>query len=229
MIGMKRLLFISLLLATAVVDVKAQYSRASLWTSDMERFAREDSTHGCKANCVLFVGSSTFTRWTTAVADFPESNILNRAFGGSTLTDLIYYFDQIVLPYNPLQVVIYEGDNDLAETLKSVGEFIDDVTTITRLVNIHFPRAQILLVSIKLSPSRKEYFSKYLKANELMKQMADSSEYIDFVDTCTPMLNPDGSPNEDFFGSDLLHLNEKGYLLWKSLLYPRLMKAGQRE
>jgi lysophospholipase L1-like esterase len=225
---MRRVVFISLLLATALVDVKAQYSRASLWTSDLVRFAREDSIQGCKTNCVLFVGSSTFTRWTTVVADFPESNILNRAFGGSTLTDLIYYFDQIIAPHNPSQVVIYEGDNDLADSAKSVGEFINDVIAITRLVNIHFPKAKILLVSIKLSPSRSEFFYKYQKANELMRQIADSSEYIDFVDTCTPMLNPDGSSNREFFSNDMLHLNGKGYSLWKSLLYPWLLKAGER-
>ena len=45
---------------------------------------------------------------------FPRRTVLNRGFGGSTLADVVYYMDRILLPYRPRLVVLYAGDNDLA-------------------------------------------------------------------------------------------------------------------
>jgi len=202
--------------------VFGQYSRASLWTSNINSFAAQDALNGVPSNVVLFAGSSTFTMWSSLKTDFPNSNVLNRAFGGSWMTDLIYYFGQVVAPYTPTQVLLYEGDNDLYGTTKTAEEFMDDVVTMTRMINIYYPNAKILLVSIKPSPSRTSAFPKYQAANALMQAYANKTSYIDYVDTWTPMLNNDGTPNTSLFGSDMLHMNTTGYALWKSILEPLL-------
>jgi len=86
------LFFIMLVLSSSVA---AQYPRASLWTTAMANFAAADAA-GVPSGVVLFAGSSTFTMWNSLATDFPESKVLNRAFGGSMMTDLIYYFGQVV-------------------------------------------------------------------------------------------------------------------------------------
>ena len=221
---MKKIL-VSILLFTFAVAISAQYPRASLWTADISGFASQDAVIGVQKDVVLFVGSSTFTMWSSLKTDFPNSKVLNRAFGGSMMTDLIYYFNQIVAPYSPRQVVLYEGDNDLYGTTKTAEQFMDDVTAMIRLINIYYPNAKILLVSIKPSPSRTSAFTKYLASNVLMKNYADKFDYIDYVDTWTPMLKQDGTPNESLFGSDMLHMNATGYALWKSILEPLLLTS----
>lgn len=222
---MTKKLFTLLLLAISV-SVFAQYPRASLWTADMANFAAEDALNGTKKDVVLFAGSSTFRMWTSVKTDFPNSNVLNRAFGGSMMTDLIYYFNQVVAPYNPRQVLLYEGDNDLDGTSKTAEEFMDDVITMTRMINIYFPNARISLVSIKPSPSRTGSFTKYQAANALMKIYANKFTYMDYIDTWTPMLKQDGTPETSYFGSDMLHMNASGYALWKSIIEPYLLTGS---
>lgn len=221
---MKRQILLIALISIYIV-ANAQYPRASLWTADMSNFAAQDATNGVKKDVVLFAGSSTFTMWSSLKTDFPNSKVLNRAFGGSMMTDLLYYFNQVVAPYSPRQVVLYEGDNDLYGTTKTPEQFMDDVIAMTRLINVYYPNAKILLVSIKPSPSRTSAFAKYQASNVLMKNYADKFDYIDYVDTWTPMLKQDGNPNEALFGSDMLHMNATGYALWKSILEPLLLTA----
>lgn len=213
------------LLFVFITNLSAQYPRASLWTADISGFASQDAVTGVQKDVVLFAGSSTFTMWSSLKTDFPNSKVLNRAFGGSMMTDLLYYFNQVVAPYNPRQVVLYEGDNDLYGTTKTPEQFMDDVTAMIRLINIYFPNARILLVSIKPSPSRTSAFTKFQASNVLMKNYADKYDYIDYVDTWTPMLKQDGTPNEALFGSDMLHMNATGYALWKTILEPHLLTS----
>ncbi len=224
MIIMKRL-FLFLALIASFCSAIAQYPRESTWLSTINNFTSQDAINGVQKDVVLFVGSSTFTMWSNLKADFPNSKVLNRGFGGSWMTDAIYFFNKIVLPYNPRQVVLYEGDNDLFGTTKTAEQFMDDVITMTRLINIYFPNAKILLVSIKPSPSRTSAFAIYQAANLLMKNYADKYDYIDYVDTWTPMLKPDSSPNETLFGTDMLHMNASGYALWKTILEPLLLTS----
>lgn len=219
-------ILIFILISLCIVDSFAQYPRASLWTSDMDAFEASDALNGAPQNVVLFTGSSSFRMWTSLKTDFPDSPVLNRAFGGSWMSDLIYYFDKVVVPYSPSQVVLYEGDNDLHDPTKTVDEYFDDVVTMTRLINIYFPKAKILLVSVKPSPSRTSVFDKYKAANQLMNDYAAKTSYIDYADVWTAMLNFDGTPNESLFGSDMLHMNASGYALWKSILEPLLIQEN---
>jgi lysophospholipase L1-like esterase len=218
---MKKILLL-ITLITGLSSLQAQYPRATLWTSTMSNFAAQDAI-GIEKDVVLFAGSSTFTMWTNLATDFPNSKVLNRAFGGSMMTDLIYFFGQVVAPYNPRQVVLYEGDNDLHESGKSADDFMEEVITMCRMINIYFPNAKILLVSVKPSPSRTVTFPKYIAANTMMKNYADRFAHIDFADTWTPMLKQDGTPDASYFGSDMLHMNASGYVLWKSILEPLLL------
>lgn len=217
----------SILLPLLIIAISAtaQYPRASLWTAAINNFAAQDAANGVQKNVVLFAGSSTFTMWTGLQTDFPDSKVLNRAFGGSMMTDLLYYFNQVIAPYNPRQVVLYEGDNDLHDNPKTPEEFMDDVIAMTRLINIYFPTAEILLVSVKPSPSRTATFPKYIAANSMMQAYAAKHAHITYVDTWTPMLKTDGTPESAYFGSDMLHMNAAGYSLWKTILKPYLLTS----
>ena len=79
---------------------------------DIKAFHKEDSLHAPTGHPILLVGSSSFTLWKNVQQYFPTHPILNRGFGGSTLADEIFYFNKIVKPYSPKQIIIYCGEND---------------------------------------------------------------------------------------------------------------------
>ncbi|MEX0360365.1 MAG: G-D-S-L family lipolytic protein, partial [Allomuricauda sp.] len=65
-------------------------------------------------NTIVFTGSSSIRMWRDLQERFPESHILNTGFGGSQSSDLEHFLDELILDYNPSQVFIYEGDNDIS-------------------------------------------------------------------------------------------------------------------
>lgn len=82
--------------------------------SEIQHFKKQDSIHFPPKHAILFLGSSSFRKWTDVQKAFPTYTIINRGFGGSTLPDAVRYLDKIVFPYQPRQILIYEGDNDFS-------------------------------------------------------------------------------------------------------------------
>ena len=93
---------------------------------DIQNFKKQDSIHFPPKNAILFIGSSSFTKWTDVQDYFPGYTIINRGFGGSTLLDQIRYANDIIFPYEPKQIVIYCGENDLASSDTVTAEMVVD-------------------------------------------------------------------------------------------------------
>src|ERR1044071_6860521 len=81
---------------------------------DIQAFKHQDSGQAPPQHAILFVGSSSFTKWKDVQSYFPKYTIINRGFGGSSLPDIIYYANDIIFPYHPKEIVIYCGENDFA-------------------------------------------------------------------------------------------------------------------
>ena len=64
--------------------------------NDIQKFKNQDSINPPPQNGVLFVGSSSFTKWTDVQNYFPNVKIINRGFGGSILPDVIRYANDII-------------------------------------------------------------------------------------------------------------------------------------
>src|ERR1700736_1860158 len=90
------------------------YAQQAAFYNDIQAFKKKDSVHMPAKHSILFIGSSSFTKWTDVQDYFPGYPIINRGFGSSTLPDVIRYADDIIFPYQPKQIVIYCGENDLA-------------------------------------------------------------------------------------------------------------------
>ena len=204
----------------SVVQVFAQP-----FSDEIRDFKKQDSLNPPPTGAILFVGSSSFRKWTDVSSYFPGYTIINRGFGGSTLPDVTLYIDDIILPYHPKQVVIYCGDNDLASsdaiTADSVlGRFkvlFDGIRT-------KLPGENIVFVSIKPSPSRARLKEKMEKANLLIQTYLSLYTHTAFVDVYHKMLNPDGTIMSDLFLEDNLHMNAKGYAIWQKAIAPYLSK-----
>jgi lysophospholipase L1-like esterase len=166
---------------------------------------------------VVFVGSSSIKNWTDVAADFPDLPVLNRGFGGSTLADVVYYADRIVLPYHPRLVVLYAGDNDLVEGRRPERVLGDYRAFVARLRSA-YPAARLVYVSIKPSPSRRSYIDRMRETNRRIQAETSRDSLQAYVDVFTPMLDATGQPRPELFLADSLHMTRAGYLLWRGLL-----------
>ena len=216
-----KLLFLLLLLGT-IARVNGQQLP---FYKDILEFKSQDSAQFPPKNAILFIGSSSFTKWKTVMEDFPGYTIINRGFGGSTISDQLLYVNQIITPYQPKQIVIYCGENDIA--------FSDTITVqavynrFVRLFNVvreQVPGVSIVFVSIKPSPSRAKYDAKVKATNELIRNYLGTQTSTAYVDVYHAMLNKDGKPRPELFVGDMLHMNPDGYAIWQKEIAPFLLK-----
>ena len=168
---------------------------------------------------VVFVGSSSIKNWSGVAADFPGIPVLNRGFGGSTLADVVHYADRTVLRYRPHLVVLYAGDNDLAEG-RTPERVLDDYRAFVARLRSTLPLARVVYVSIKPSPSRRAYIRRMRETNQRIRAEVARDSLQSFVDVFSPMLDANGQPRAELFLADSLHMTRAGYLLWRALLAP---------
>lgn len=193
--------------------------------SEIESFKRADSLHFPPAHAILFVGSSSFTKWTDIKDYFPGYTIINRGFGGSSLPDVIRYADDIIFPYDPKQIVIYCGENDVAASDTVTANLVfSRFTHLFDLIRNKWPHEPIAFVSLKPSPSRASLMGKMTDANTMIKDFLKNKNKTAFIDVYSKMLNDDGTPIKDIFVGDNLHMNAKGYAIWKKIITPYLVK-----
>lgn len=187
--------------------------------ADIRAFEEADSAGPLPPGGVVFIGSSSIKNWTDLAADFPGVPVLNRGFGGSTLADVAYYADRILLPYRPRLAVLYAGDNDM--TLgRTPEQVLGDYRAFVARLRAASPAARVAYVSIKPSPSRRIYMDRMRETNRLIQaEIARDSLQI-YVDVFTPMLSATGQPRPELFLADSLHMTRAGYLLWRALLTP---------
>ena len=85
------------------------------------------------------------------------------------------------------------------------------------------PVVPIVYISIKASPSRAQYLSKGIKANQLVQQFLKGEKNAWFIDIFQPMLDQKGEMQPKLFKEDMLHMNATGYEIWNNLLKPYLI------
>jgi len=171
-------------------------------------------------NPVVFVGSSSIRKWYTAEY-FPDIPIVNRGFGGSHISDVIYFINETVLKFKPKVIVFYAGDNDIhfGKTSQIVfAHYVDFV----KKVHVQLPDTRIMFIPIKPSPNRWPLWHEMEKTNHMVKMYSQNNPLLYYVDTATPMLSERGKPIASLFVKDSLHLSHEGYDLWSSIVKPVL-------
>jgi len=171
-----------------------------------------------KKNIILFTGSSSIRVWTSLATDFPKHNVLNRGFGGSEMADLINFVDKLIVPYHPKQIFIYEGDNDI-NAGKKPDEILAQAHQLLMLIREKLPKkTEVLFISPKPSILRWQLKDTYLEYNKKLEAWTKQFKNVKFIDVWTPMLEPDGNVKKDLFVEDGLHMNAKGYEIWKTVV-----------
>lgn len=210
----------TLALAVLGLSLVPQPCPGAAFDAEISAFEAEDAANPPAHNAILFVGSSTIRIWPDLPAKFPPHAVLNRGFGGSHMSDVLYYFDRVVAPYAPALVVVYEGDNDLASG-KTVSQVYADYTNFLFRVQRDLPGTDVAFMSVKPSPSRAQYRTQMEELNHRLSALSDGRR-IRYIDVFTPLLNSSNQPRPELFQSDLLHLNAAGYAVLESVVGPAL-------
>ena len=163
---------------------------------------------------IILFGSSTFRMWENYEQDLGEKNILNLAFGGSTLSSCRTYFERIFSNYSPKILFFYGGDNDIGRGLNS-DQINQEFLLFATQAAEKLKNTKCFFISIKPSPFRKKFLTEITNTNDKIKSTISTLEKWKFIDICNPMLK---AGYDKFYDQDQLHMNDLGYsLLSKSL------------
>ena len=185
------------------------------YKGDIEWLEKTEIIKNNKKN-VVFLGSSSFTLWSTMHDDFNSFNAINLGFGGSTLAACTWFYDRIVPRLKPDAIFVYAGDNDLGDgrTPEEVILFYYQLITTARKFDSQVP---ICFISIKLSPSRLRLKGSIEYANKCIHDFIakePKSNNLFYLDIYSKMNRKEGQIDISLFETDGLHLSRKGYLLW---------------
>lgn len=196
----------------------ADTSVINRYSKEIKDFLKMDSVDATKKKDAVFTGSSSIRKWKTLADDMKNCKVLNRGFGGSTIPEVIYYANELVFKHNPSKIVLYAGENDVADNKSSTKKVVSSFIYFQRLANLQLPESHVYFISAKPSPSRWKLWPQIKLINQKIKQYCDTTLNCTFVDVSSAMLNEKGELKKEIFAVDGLHLNENGYKIWTKVI-----------
>ncbi len=163
--------------------------------------------------------------WKSLAEDMRPVPVINRGFGGSKTAEVLEVFDRVVMPHKPSIIVYYCGDNDLGldntDSLSAANGFLK----FCRRARANLPGVQVFYIPIKPSVQRWSNWTAMSRTNEIVREYCERTTGVTYLDTVTPMLTSDGLPDPSIFLEDGLHINAKGYSIWKNVVRQPVLDA----
>jgi lysophospholipase L1-like esterase len=192
---------------------------------EIAAFAAADRQHRPAPCGFLFVGSSSIRFWKTLSGDMAPLPTVNRGFGGSTIADVDYYFDQVVAPYRPRAIVFYAGENDIAAGA-TPGAVTADFARFMDLKTKALGPTPVYFISLKPSKLRWAQRDAQAQVNAQIQAFAAQRNDLRYVDVSPAML-AEGVP-KDIYVADGLHMTPEGYRLWTAVIRPVVEAEAKR-
>ena len=216
--------FWTLAVIAALLPPTGALAQEDRWEKNIAAFEKADAENPPDKGRTVFIGSSSIVMWDTA-GDFPNYVTTNRGFGGSQIADSLRYAGRILIPYEPMLVIFYAGDNDIASG-KSPEQVFSDYKAFVAKVHQALPKTEIQFIAIKPSLARWNLVETMRETNALIRGFTEKYPYLGYVDIDTPMLGEDGKPRKELFLGDGLHMTKEGYAVWNKLIEP-ILKANE--
>jgi lysophospholipase L1-like esterase len=224
---MKKQLIVTAILSLFITmsfaqSAKTPQPKPAFW-NDVQVIKKYDSMFTPPAHPVLFVGSSSIRKWNDAQWTFAEYNALNRGIGGAVTNDIIYYLNDLVFKYQPKQIVIYVGENDLMDKVSNADSVYNRTMKLYGAIRAKMPEVPIIYIGMKPSPSREKIMPQEVDFNARMKAFLAGEKNTVFVDVYPLMLNS-GKLRPELYVGDKLHMTKLGYAIWEKAVKPYLVK-----
>ncbi len=202
-----------------------KYGSPERFEKVIQRFEDVDKKQPPPQGAIVCVGSSSMRGWHGTIQnDLAPLTIVPRGFGGSNMNDALHYADRIVLPYKPRAIVVYEGDNDVAQGISNI-QIVGTFRRFVEKVHNQFQECRIYFLSIKPSIKRWRLWHKIKETNRLIATECIKDKHLTFVDVASGMLNDEGTPRKEIFKKDNLHMTRDGYVIWRDALRPVLLQS----
>lgn len=190
------------------------------------QYSKYDSSNNMKN--IVFFGDS-ITEQYKLDKFFHEPYIINKGVGGDKTEDLLERIEKDVYQYNPSDVIILVGINDILHDIND-DDILLNIETIVNDIKLNRPAANIFVESIypineKLINENKEHkvYNKNIKSiNKEIKQMClqNGVTYINVFDSLT---DEEGNLKK-LYTKEGLHLTNLGYLRVTSVLQENIKK-----
>lgn len=193
------------------------------WEKAVQAFEKADAEKTPPKHAVLFVGSSTIVRWKSLAADFPDTLVLNRGFGGNQIADSTQFAERMIFPYDPSMIVLRAGGNDI-HAGRSAMEVFGDFKAFVAKMRTKFSEIPIAYLALSPAISRITERAEGDKLNALISAYIKETPNLIFIDTSKVSLNAEGQPRPELFVKDMLHFNEDGYKILAEVVRPYMPK-----
>lgn len=192
----------------------------------MLRFEQEDAGDFPRGE-IVFTGSSSVVRWKTLREDMAPLPVINRAFGGSQASHLWHYADRAILPREPRVIVVYIGDNDLANAEVTVESYLKYVKLFIARVRGRLPGARFIFLSSKPSVRRWNLWPRYVEGNAALQALCEADAMLEYVDITPSLLDENGVVRQDCYGEDTLHFKPEVYAEWTRIIKPVVARVWE--
>jgi lysophospholipase L1-like esterase len=154
---------------------------------------------------------------------FSDLPVINHGFGGSYVSDSVFFFNELVTPVKPRQIVMYAGGNDIAVG-KTPEQVRDDFLKFASIVRHDLPDARLTYIATAPNPKRWPLIDKTRAANRLIREAIDAmqSPTVEFVEIEDKLLDAAGQPQPRLYVEDQLHLSDAGYKILTAAVRPYL-------
>ncbi len=202
---------------------KAQSEDPLVW--DKAISALESKTRGLygPGEGVVFIGSSSIRMWSTLEDDMSPLPVIQHGFGGSKLNDIVYYAERLVNVYQPRAVVVFAGTNDIVPAASKTPQvLLASYQEFVRKIRVDQPALPIFYIGITPSPLRWAVWPIAQSTNQLIEAWSETDPNLHFIDTSGALMGSDGEPNPENYIIDGLHLNKRGYGIWREIIRAQL-------
>jgi hypothetical protein len=195
------------------------------WEPDIQKFEELDRTTSYPDDAILFAGSSSIRLWKTLAEDMKPFSVIHRGYGGSKLSDFVYYADRIFSPHKCSALVMFIA-NDISgnEQDKAPREVRKMFLQLLKVFRSSHPETPFFWIEITPTSSRWKVWPQIAEVNDLIEKECQKRENTYFISTRHAFLNEKGEPRDELFIEDKLHLNSEGYALWNSIIRKELEK-----
>ena len=193
----------------------------NIWKEEIAAIRSKSKKLTDQTGLTAFYGSSSIRLWSTMEEDLAPHHVMNLGFGGSSYRWCDHFFDEVFEFVRPSRIILYAGDNDLGGNTPH-HEIQAFILSLLNKIKGKYGNIPIGIISVKPSPDRLHLKEKIELLNAELLSISNHLEQGSYINIYREMLSFDGTLRPELFVEDQLHLNPKGYELWKKVIKDHL-------
>lgn len=222
------LLFCSLFLNVYLLKSNKEYQKKinKLLTKKQSKIITEDKTkkesekkRNKYSENIVFLGDSITEYYNLENYYEDDYNYVNSGVGGNQTHDILKDMNNRVYVYNPSQVFLLIGTNDIRYSVED-EKIVDNIVKIIKGIKKNRPRAKIYLESIyPINDTDNDKINNELidrrtneeimKINKNLKKKCKEEE-VEYIDLYNELIDEDGNLKLDYT-KEGLHISDEGY------------------